>query len=149
MKMDRDHQVPLSRQALALIEEIRKRSGAGTYLFPGERTAPTISENSMNQALRVTGYCTETEHCAHGFRTTASTLLNAERDREERRVWDQLAIEFQLAHIDETTRGIYDRDPLWAERVRLMQHWADKVDTMRVGGAEVVPLAARRGVLSS
>jgi hypothetical protein len=91
------------------------------------------------------GYSTTTEHCAHGFRTTASTLLNFERDREERRVWDQPAVEFQLAHVDGSVGAIYDRDPLWRERVRMMQHWADKLDTLRAGGTEV----ARRGVLSS
>jgi integrase len=143
------HEVPLARQALALIAEIRKRTGAGRYLFPGERKAPVISENTLTQAIADMGYSTTTEHCAHGFRTTASTLLNFERDREERRVWDQLAVEFRLAHVDGSVRAIYDRDPLWRERVRMMQHWADKLDTLRAGGAEVVPLAARRGVLSS
>lgn len=145
MKMREDaHDVPLSRQALAVLAELHQATGNGCYLFPreGRGKHDTMSENTLNEALRTMGYCTKTQHCAHGFRTTASTLLNKERDREQRRMWDRDAIEFQLAHIDGSVRAIYNRDPLWNERVPMMQHWADKLDTLRKG-AEVVQLTPR------
>jgi hypothetical protein len=89
------------------------------------------SANATAIQNKTMGYCTETEHCAHGFRTTASTLINAERDRDGRRVWNQEAVEFHLAQVDNSVRAIYDRDPLWGERVRLMQYWADNLETLR------------------
>jgi hypothetical protein len=71
-----------------------------------------------------------------------TSLINAEHDPDGRRVWNQEAVEFQLAHVDYSVRARYDRDPLWGERVRLMQHWADKLETLRKG-AEVIPLGPR------
>jgi integrase len=94
----------------------------------------------MNRALRRLGYNTRTEHCAHGFRSTFSTLLNDEHDREGLPVWNPYAIEMQLAHADEDgIRGKYNRAALWLVRVKMMQHWADRIDLMRSGAQVIAP----------
>ena len=94
------------------------------------KTSPTVAGLATN-TLKLPEYAHSTVE-----------VLNAERDASKHRVWDQLAIEFQLAHVDGSVRALYDRDPLMEERERLMQHWADKLDTLRKG-AEIIPLAAR------
>ena len=76
MKMRQPHTVPLSPQALTLLDELRKLTGTGQYCFPSMRSPlRPISENTLNAALRRLGY-TKDEVCSHGFRSTASTLLN-------------------------------------------------------------------------
>ncbi|MGO9545559.1 MAG: tyrosine-type recombinase/integrase [Rhodomicrobium sp.] len=76
MKMRQPHTVPLSPQALSLRDELKKVTGTGRYCFPSQRTLQRpISENTLNAALRRLGY-TKDEVCSHGFRSTASTLLN-------------------------------------------------------------------------
>jgi hypothetical protein len=115
-----------------------------------------MSDNTLNKALRIMGHETGPggDHCAHGFRATASTLLNEEG------AFDGDVVEAQLAHDTEETkrqrrgevvrrqfgsgdknkiRGIYNRAAYWTERGRLMQHWADRLDSLR-DGASVVPL---------
>jgi len=94
MKMDRPHKVPLARQAIALIQELRNETGGSRYLFPQIRSwHRPISENTLNAALRRLGY-DKTQATSHGFRSTASTLLN------ESRRWHHDAIERQLAHVE-------------------------------------------------
>jgi integrase len=147
MKMRDDHQVPLSRQALALLTELKPLTGRGRYLFSYDDEVP-MSDNTLNKALRIIGYATGPggDHCAHGFRSTASTLLNEEgafdgdvveaqlaHDTEEkkRRRRDEV-VRRQLAKGDKNKiRGIYNRAAYWGERVRLMQHWADRLDSLR------------------
>jgi integrase len=128
------HEVPLSRQAVALLRNLKRRTGNSRWLFPGRQKARTMSENTMLAALNALGY--KGVHCPHGFRSSASTILNAERimvgDRKVRR-FEQGLIELQLDHNDESTRAIYDRGDCWEERVELMQFWADKVDRLRTG----------------
>lgn len=98
MKMRRPHAVPLSRQVLSMLDELRLMTGQGTYLFPSFRTAQrAMSENTINAALRRLGY-SQAEMTAHGFRSTAATLLN------EMGIWNPDAIEKQLAHMDNNTR---------------------------------------------
>jgi integrase len=129
-KAEDDYVVPLSRQAVALLRELHELTGAGKYLFPG-RAGRTISENTLNFALHAMGY--KGIHCAHGFRSSASTLLNRERNNGRRRFEREL-IEMQQDRLDRTTRAVYDRDDRLPERIDLMQFWADKVDTMRGDG---------------
>jgi integrase len=142
MKMRREHVVPLPKQALAIIEELRPLTGGGRYLFSyGDKP---MSEATINKALRIMGYDTGPggDHCAHGFRTTASTLLNGERINSKP-VWHPDVIETQLAHGDEDSiRGIYNRAQYWPERVKLMQHWADKLDQLRTGTVVLWPGAS-------
>jgi integrase len=128
-KMRREHHVPLSRQALAILEALRPITGEGRLLFPGTRTiVRAISENTLNAALRRMGY-SQDEVTSHGFRATASTLLN------ESGKFSSDAIERALAHQDpDQVRRAYARGVYWAERVEMAQWWADFLDTLKEGG---------------
>lgn len=76
MKMGTEHIVPLARQAVAILKDLRSISGNRDLLFPSIRTASRpVSNNTLNAALRRLGYATD-EQTPHGFRSTASTLLN-------------------------------------------------------------------------
>lgn len=98
MKMRQPHSVPLSRQALAILKNMQSLSGSGRYVFPSIRTrARPISDNTINAALRRMGYSKE-QMTAHGFRTSASSLLN------ESGKWNPDAIERALAHMVAGTR---------------------------------------------
>lgn len=131
------HFVPLARQAVKLLRELNGMSGHGRYLFPGTpgrrgRIVGTMSSNALETALHAMGY--RDRHVPHGFRSSASTLLNAERiivgDNEVPRFAAQ-AIEFQLEHVDASVAGIYNRDERLRERTVMMQFWADKIDELR------------------
>jgi integrase len=133
-----DYLVPLSRQAVALLRELRKITGESKYLFPGQYTGETMSENTINYALHALGY--KGIRCAHGFRSSASTTLNRQRTAEGRRRFERALIEIQQDRLDASTRAIYDRVPLIAERIELMQFWADMIDQMRA--SKVVSIRA-------
>ena len=124
MKMRRPHRVPLSRQAVEIVRELQEFTGRGRWLFPSVRTAARpMSENTLNAALRRIGYSSD-EMTAHGFRSMATMGR-----------WNADAIERQLAHQESNSvRRPYDRAEHWAERVRMMQVWADYLDYLRQGG---------------
>lgn len=133
MKSRRPHAVPLSRQVLGLLEQLRELNGGSRYVFRSlhARDRP-MSENTVNAALRRMGY-TGDEMTAHGLRSTASTLLN------ESGLWNEDAIERALAHQDQNVvRGIYHRGQHWEERVRMAQWWSDYLDGLRGGAIEPV-----------
>lgn len=129
MKMRQPHSVPLSRQALAILEDMRSLSGSGRYVFPSIRTrARPISDNTINAALRRMGYSKE-QMTAHGFRTSASSLLN------ESGKWNPDAIERALAHmVAGSVRRIYNQSAYWGERVAMAQWWSDYLDELRKDG---------------
>ncbi|MDR3449591.1 MAG: integrase arm-type DNA-binding domain-containing protein [Alphaproteobacteria bacterium] len=131
-----DHLVYLPPQAIAILRELKKITGDGKFLFPSVRSrARCMSENTVNGALRRLGY-TKEEVCGHGFRASASSILN------ESGLWNPDAIERQLAHIDnDSIRRAYARAEYWDERVRMMGWWADKCDELRRGG-HVIPMRA-------
>jgi len=135
MKMRRPHRVPLARQPLAILRELKEITGNGRWLFPSVRsfTRP-ISENTLNAALRRLGYGSE-EMCIHGFRSMASSRLN------EMGGWNPDAIERQLAHQEaNAVRRAYTHGAeFWTERVQMMQAWADYLDGLKAGG-KVMPL---------
>jgi len=133
MKMREQHIVPLSRQALDVLDALRPLTGGGRYLFPSERTGERpMSENTVNGALRRLGYSKE-EMTGHGFRSMASTLLNELG-------WNRDAIERQLAHAERSgVRAAYNYAEYLPERRRMMQAWADHLDALREAG-RVVPL---------
>jgi integrase len=133
MKMRRPHVVPLSRQVINYMIELRQFSGLEGYAFPAFHTSRRpMSENTMNQAFRRMGYSSN-EVTAHGLRTTASTLLN------ESGKWNPDAIERALAHADNNAvRGAYNRGQYWQERVEMMQWWSDHLDQLR-DGATILP----------
>jgi len=132
MKKRREHAVPLSRQAIAIIREIGAITAGQDLLFPAQgRPGRPMSENTMTQALRRMGFDAE-EMTAHGFRALASTLLN------ESGKWSSDAIEKALAHRDsDHIRGIYSRGKNWDERVLMAQWWGDHLDVLRKG-ADIV-----------
>jgi integrase len=133
MKMGEAHIVPLSRQAVAILRELRPLTGAGKYLFPSLRSAERpMSDNTINAALRRLGYTTD-EMTGHGFRAMASTLLNEQG-------WHPDLIELQLAHAERNkVRAAYNRAQRLAERRKMMQAWADYLDGLKAGG-NVVPI---------
>lgn len=133
-KMRREHQVPLSRQALAVLTDLKGITGTRRLVFPGLRSADRpISENTMNAALRRLGYAQD-QVTAHGFRATASTLLN------ESGRFSADAIERALAHQDpDPVRRAYARGAFWKERVEMCQWWADYLDRLKFGG-EVIDM---------
>ena len=129
MKMRQPHAVPLSRQALAILKSMQGLTGKGKYVFPSVRTrARPISENTVTAALRRMGY-TKEQMTTHGFRTSASSLLN------ESGKWNPDAIERALAHmVSGEIRRIYNQSAYWAERVAMAQWWSDYLDELRKGG---------------
>lgn len=128
MKMRELHIVPLSTQALAILQELQPLTGGGRYLFPGARTnGRPMSENTINGALRRLGY-TNKDMTAHGFRSMASTLLNEQG-------WHRDAIERQLAHAErDNIRAAYNYAQYLPERKRMMQAWADYLDATEQSG---------------
>lgn len=126
MKMRIEYRVPLAPRAVAIIRELRTLSRGGKYVFPGGRTITRpMSENAMNAALRRMGYGKD-EACPHGFRATASSMLN------ESKLFHGDAIERALAHVEgNAVRKAYARAFFWEERIQLMQWWADRCDEMR------------------
>jgi integrase len=146
MKMKHEHVVPLSLQALALLKQVKALTGGRRFVFSCSRDKP-ISDNTLNRRLRDLGYDTTKQHCAHGFRTTFSTLSNGETDRQENKMWDGDVIELQLAHLDESSvKAIYNRTgplSLISARTKLLQHWADRIETM-IDGSNVMPMKSKQ-----
>ncbi len=130
MKTGWDHVVPLSRQALAILRSVQKLTGHRRYAFSCSKDAP-LSNNTLNKRLRLLGIDTKTDHCAHGFRTTFSTLSHHEEIKDAK-AWDGDVVELQLAHLDNSTvEGLYKKHgplALIGSRTKLMQHWADRID---------------------
>ncbi len=141
MKMRRQHRVPLARQSLSILGDLREITGGGRWLFPSVRTvARPISENTLNAALRQLGYGSE-EMSTHGFRAMAATRLN------EMGCWNPDAVERQLAHQEaNAVRRAYTHSAeYWPERVSMMQAWADYLDTLRADGQVIQMWRAQQG----
>jgi integrase len=121
--MRREHRVPLPKRAVEILRQLKPIYGSGVLAFPSVRSVQrAISENTMNAALRRMGYSTD-EMSPHGFRATASTLLN------ESGLWHADAIERQLAHVEgNEVRRAYARGEHWDERVRMMDWWAAQLE---------------------
>ncbi|WP_062344402.1 integrase arm-type DNA-binding domain-containing protein [Novosphingobium sp. CCH12-A3] len=133
-KMRKDHLVPLSRQAISLLEDTRTLTGPDGFVFPSIRSRKRpMSDNTINAGLRRLGYATN-EMTAHGFRAMASTLLN------ESGKWHPDAIERALAHGDsDKVRAAYHRGAHWKERVAMAQWWSDYLDQLRAGAQILRP----------
>jgi len=131
------HIVPLSTQAIEVLRDLKPLTGRSEYLFPSVRTrSKPISDNTLNAALRRLGYTTD-EVTTHGFRSMASTLLNEQG-------WSRDAIERQLAHGErDEVRAAYNYAQYLPERRKMMQAWADYLDTLRqLAGASSGKVAA-------
>ncbi|PRX09023.1 UNVERIFIED_ORG: integrase [Martelella mediterranea] len=133
MKMRREHKKPLSSAAVDLLKELQKLTGGGPLAFPAVHTRQRpMSENTLNTALRRMGY-TKEEHTSHGFRSSASSLLN------ESGKWNPDAIEAELAHVGaDQVRKAYHRATYWDERVRMAEWWSGELD--RLQGEKAVPV---------
>jgi len=131
MKMKSEHLVPLSKQALAILAELKPLAGESRYLFPGRNADKPISNNTMLFALYRLGY--KGKMTGHGFRAVASTILNETGFKPD-------VIERQLAHCERNeVRGAYNRAEYLPERKRMMQHWSDYLESLETG-AKVIPL---------
>lgn len=137
MKMRNDHIVPLPRQAVEALRQLKDVTGHGRYVFSSLRAGDRpMSENTVNAALRGMGYTKEVQ-TAHGFRATARTILDE--------VLGQRVdlIEHQLAPTVKDANGrAYNRTAHLPARVVMMQTWADYLDTLRTG-ATIIPLHSK------
>jgi integrase len=124
------HIVPLSRQAVAILQDLFPLTGRGRYAFPSERTPNgdrCMSENTINAALKRLGYGKD-KMTGHGFRAMARTILD-----EVLGVRPDF-IEHQLAHAVRDPNGrAYNRTAHLSERHKMMQQWADYLDALKAG----------------
>ena len=127
-KTKTEHIVPLSSQATKLLAELKAISSHSPYVFPSIRSNQrTMSENTINAALRRLGYTSE-QMCGHGFRAMARTILDEVLD------YPIEVIEMQLAHAVKDANGrAYNRTKYIKQRHDMMQHWSDYLDGLRVG----------------
>lgn len=135
MKMRQPHLVPLSSQAVAILRELLPLTGSGRYVFPSTRTRQRpMSNNTVNAALRRMGFDKDTM-TGHGFRAMARTIL------DERLGFRPDYIEHQLAHAVRDPNGrAYNRTAHLPERRKMMQAWADYLDSLRDAPGKVVPI---------
>ncbi len=133
MKMKNPHIVPLSSQAVEILCEILPITGQGQYVFPSVRTnSRPMSENTILAALRRMGY-TKEEMSGHGFRAMASTVLHEQS-------WPSDIIERQLAHAERNSiKAAYNHAQHLPERRKMMQAWADYLDSLKNSG-KIVPI---------
>lgn len=136
MKMKEPHLVPLSKQAIEILTELKELTGSGRYVFPGRTSALPMSDNAILAALRNMGYAKE-EMSGHGFRAMARTILD-----EVLQVRPDY-IEHQLAHAVRDPNGrAYNRTAHLNERRKMMQTWADYLDGLKIG-AKVIPFKTK------
>jgi integrase len=133
-KTDVQHIVPLSTQAIDILKELKPYSGNGRYIFPSHHASNgdnCLGENTLNAALRRLGY-TKEAMTMHGFRAIARTLL------DEVLGFRPDFIEHQLAHALRDPNGrAYNRTAHLSERHKMMQTWADYLDSLK-NGAQVI-----------
>lgn len=137
MKMKVDHIVPLARQVVDILRQLKKSTGHCRYVFPSIRSANRpMSDMTVNAALRSLGYSADVM-VGHGFRAMARTMLDEVLGERVD------LVEHQLAHQVRDVHGrAYNRTAHIEARREMMQRWADYLDQLRQGAA-VVPL--RRG----
>jgi integrase len=124
MKRNREHLVPMSMQVAEHLKEIKAITGYSKLVFPNQRdSSKPMSKNVLTNRLRDLGYPADVMS-AHGFRSTASTILHEKG-------WNSEVIEVQLAHLTGTaTSRAYNRSLYLAERTKLMQEWANYLDEL-------------------
>ncbi|MDO6644321.1 MULTISPECIES: tyrosine-type recombinase/integrase [Acinetobacter] len=123
MKKGIVHGVPLPKQAITLLEELKDHRTESDLLFAGRNSlSEPISDNTFNMALNRMGY--KGRQNPHGFRHIASTSLNNKFSDKEQ------VVEACLAHMKKGVKGIYDKGSHFEERVEMMQWWADYIDAL-------------------
>ena len=135
MKMRQPHLVPLSSQAVAILRELYPLTGSSPYVFPGARDRKkALSNMALNAAFKRMGYDGQT-FTAHGFRAMARTIL------DEGMGFRPDYIEHQLAHAVKDANGrAYNRTSFLPQRRKMMQAWADYLDSLRDAPGKVVPI---------
>lgn len=135
-KTNTQHIVPLSTQAIEILQELEPLTGRGIYVFPSARNPKgdrPMSDNAILSALRRMGIDKE-EMSGHGFRAMARTIL------DEVLGFRPDYIEHQLAHAVRDPNGrAYNRTAHLPERKKMMQDWADYLDKLK-SGAEIIPI---------
>jgi len=126
MKRGREHLIPMSSQVLEQLKMVKSMTGYSRYVFPNDRDSnKPLSKNVMTNRLRALGYSADVVS-AHGFRSTASTLLHEQG-------WNHDVIETQLAHLIGTaTSRAYNRSIYLSERKNMMQEWANYLDELNI-----------------
>lgn len=139
MKMREQHIVPLSHQAVRLLRELHTLTGGREYLFPNYRRPKAVmTATTLNRALERMGYAGR--FSAHGFRATASTVLNEMGYRSD-------VIERQLAHKERNkVRASYNQAEYLEERRKMMQVWADLLVTTQDQDSKVVAVSFGKAV---
>lgn len=124
MKRNRDHLVPMSKQVVQQLQDVKLYTGYSELVFPNQRdSSKPMSKNILTNRLRDLGYAADVMS-AHGFRSSASTILHEKG-------WNSEIIEVQLAHLTgSATSRAYNRSLYLAERTKLMQEWADYLDEL-------------------
>lgn len=123
MKMALPHLVPLSRQAVELIESLRPITGNKQFVFYNHSKAKPLSNNALLSAIRTMGYMGKMT--GHGFRGLASTTLHEQGYMHD-------AIEIQLAHtVGSSVSQAYNHAQHLDYRVKMMQEWSDFIDGLR------------------
>ena len=134
-KMRREHKIPLTPKTLALFKKLHAITGDGELCFPSIRSrGQPLSDGALNAALRAMGVDGDT-HVAHGFRSSASTLLNQACKDDRSLNFDKEIIETALAHGDsddkDDTRSTYNRAEYWKQRVALAEFWEEYCERRR------------------
>ena len=126
MKRGIEHRITLSRQALALLGQIKKLSGEKTYLFPSVKNPQShVNTQTANAAIKRMGYAGKL--VAHGLRSIASTYLNDQGFNSD-------LIEVALSHLNsDKVKAAYDRGERLKQRFKLLQAWADFVEQSAQG----------------
>ncbi|MCB4812432.1 site-specific integrase [Methylovorus menthalis] len=127
-KTKTEHLVPLSTQAVELLETIHPISGHGEWVFRGGHDPrKPMSEAAINAALKRMGYDTQKDITGHGFRAMARTILH------ERLNFDPYVIEHQLAHkVPDALGAAYNRTKFIDQRKEMMQRWGDYLTNIAI-----------------
>ena len=134
VKRNGSHEVPLARQAVEILRELRTIVHPNNpWVFPGRGVHRPLCENTVNVALTAIGFGRDSGHChrAHGFRHLASTYLNELAASRNGQGFTPEHIEKQLAHKTGSVRDVYNQAAYWEQRRFMMQLWADEIDRMR------------------
>ena len=138
MKMKAEHIVPLSKQVIEILEQLKQVNGRYDYVLPGIKDPKkTISANTLIYAIYRMGY--HSRATAHGFRATASTILNEMG-------YNRDAIERQLAHVESNkVRAAYNRAEYLEDRAIIMQDWSNLIESMTSGNNVIIGDFKRTG----
>jgi len=137
MKKRRTHIIPLTEQALALLEAIKPYSGHREYVFPADRNPRThCNSQTANMALKRMGF--KDRLVSHGMRSMASTILNE-------RGWEPELIEVALAHVDkDEVRSAYNRAEYIERRRPMMAWWSEHIQEAATGNLSVSAIKENR-----